>query len=116
MTPIDSKFSAFRAVPKTGVIYVMDKAQICGYSAGNSEWANLGQGAAETGEIPDCAPRLIDVPQTIQMYEYSSVIGITDLRKAVADLYNHRYRRGMASQYTYENVAISSGGRAGLTR
>ncbi|MDQ2993398.1 MAG: pyridoxal phosphate-dependent aminotransferase [Pseudomonadota bacterium] len=109
-------YSAFRTVPKTGVIYVMDKAETFGYTAGNAEWANLGQGAAETGEIPECAPRLIDVPQSMQMYEYSSVNGIKDLRVAVADLYNHRYRQGKASQYTYENVAISSGGRAGLTR
>jgi len=113
---LENPFSAFRPVPKTGVIYVMDKAQELGYAAGNAEWANLGQGAAETGRIPNCAERLSQVPQSDQMYEYSSVIGITELRQAVANLYNHRYRQGMKSQYTHENVAISSGGRAGLTR
>ncbi len=112
----DCIFSAFRPVPKTGVIYVMDKAQERGYSSGNEEWSNLGQGAAETGELLGGAERLDAVPQSTQMYEYSDVIGIKALRQAVADLYNHRYRQGMASQYTYENVAISSGGRAGLTR
>lgn len=116
MTTNDVKFSAFRTVPKTGVIYVMDKAEKMGFVAGSTEWSNLGQGAAETGEIPGCAPRLIEVPQSMPLYEYSSVSGIKDLRQAVADLYNHRYRQGMTSQYTYENVAISSGGRTGLTR
>lgn len=39
-----------------------------------------------------------------------------DLRKAVANLYNHTYRNGKASQYTYENVCIVPGGRTGLSR
>lgn len=116
MVLTDTTFSAFRPVPKTGVIYVMDKAQELGYVSGGTEWSNLGQGAAETGEIRGCAERLSSVAQSNEMYEYSNVVGIKPLRQAVADLYNHRYRRGMASQYTYENVAISSGGRAGLTR
>jgi hypothetical protein len=38
------------------------------------------------------------------------------LREAVAKLYNHTYRQGKASQYTYENVCIVPGGRAGLSR
>ena len=31
-------------------------------------------------------------------------------------MYNARYRKGMKSQYGVENVAISGGGRVGLTR
>ena len=38
------------------------------------------------------------------------------LREAVANLYNHTYRREKQSQYTYENVCIVPGGRAGLSR
>jgi len=38
------------------------------------------------------------------------------LREAVAKLYNHDYRRGKISQYTYENVCIVPGGRTGLSR
>ena len=38
------------------------------------------------------------------------------LREAVANLYNHTYREGKASQYTYENVCIVPGGRSGLSR
>ena len=39
-----------------------------------------------------------------------------ELREAIADLYNRLYRRGMPSQYTAENVCVSGGGRAALTR
>ena len=42
--------------------------------------------------------------------------GVSDLREAVANLYNHTYRQGKASQYTHENVCIVPGGRAGLSR
>ena len=38
------------------------------------------------------------------------------LREAVAHLYNTTYRQGRTSQYTYENVCIVPGGRAGLSR
>lgn len=38
------------------------------------------------------------------------------LREAVAHLYNVSYRQGKESQYTYENVCIVPGGRAGLSR
>jgi hypothetical protein len=34
----------------------------------------------------------------------------------VANLYNHTYRQGKESQYTFENVCIVPGGRAGLSR
>ncbi len=42
--------------------------------------------------------------------------GISELRSAVAELYNQQYRRGLKSQYTEKNVCISGGGRMGLTR
>lgn len=34
----------------------------------------------------------------------------------MANLYNHTYRQGKNSQYTFENVCIVPGGRAGLSR
>jgi hypothetical protein len=40
----------------------------------------------------------------------------TALREAVAHLYNTTYRQGKQSKYTYENVCIVPGGRAGLSR
>ena len=42
--------------------------------------------------------------------------GISELRAAVAELYNHLYRQGKDSKYTAENVCICGGGRLGLTR
>ena len=42
--------------------------------------------------------------------------GWQPLRQKVADFYNHLYRRGKSSQYTYKNVCLAGGGRAALTR
>jgi len=108
--------SAFRAVPRTGVIYVMTEAAKRGYRAGHSEWANLGQGAPETGPLPGAPKRLESVHFETADHEYAPVAGLDALRDAVANLYNQRFRQGKRSQYARENVAISPGGRAGLTR
>ncbi len=106
----------FKRVPKTGVLFVMAKAEEQGFYYGNRQWCNLGQGAPETGEIVSGLNRglHIDIDQTSA--EYGPVAGNIELREAVANLYNQRYRRGKASQYTYQNVAISAGGRSALTR
>ena len=48
--------------------------------------------------------------------EYAPTAGIKELREAVANYYNEEYRQGKASKYTYRNVCIVPGGRAGLTR
>lgn len=108
--------SSFRSVPKTGVIYVMSKAQELGFSYQDSSWVNLGQGAPETGTIGDEGSRLEQISVSIENSEYSPVAGNQKLREQVARLYNQRYRQGKKSQYTYKNIAISAGGRAGLTR
>jgi aspartate/methionine/tyrosine aminotransferase len=99
-----------------------------------SKWANLGQGAPEVddgrclgvesvvttvdsaSEIKGCfeRPHTIDVSMTGR--EYGPTAGIKPLRKAVADLYNAHHRKGKPSQYTWENVCIVPGGRAGLIR
>lgn len=106
----------FRSVPRTGVIYVMTEAARQGFRYGHPDWANLGQGAPETGALPGAPPRIDALPVDPAMYEYTPVNGLTELREAVAALYNARFRRGMPSQYTAENVAISGGGRLALTR
>lgn len=112
----NDNFRAFRTVPKTGVIYVMSEAALHGFTYENPEWVNLGQGAPEVTPLEGGAERLNHLQLTPTSMEYGTVQGIWELRAAVADLYNHRYRHGMASQYTAENVVISPGGRAGLTR
>lgn len=106
----------FRAVPFTGVIYVMAEAARLGYAYGHPDWCNLGQGMPETGELPGAPPRVLEAPITPADQEYAPVAGIPELRAAVAALYNHLYRQGKASQYTADNVCICGGGRLGLTR
>jgi aspartate/methionine/tyrosine aminotransferase len=111
-----ARLQAFRTVPRTGVVYVVKEAAARGYRPGDPVWANLGQGQPETGPLPGAPPRVREVPIDPSDHEYAPIGGIPELREAVAALYNHLFRRGMASQYTAENVAISGGGRAALTR
>lgn len=107
---------AFREVPRTGVIYVMTEAARLGYKTGDAKWCNLGQGMPETGHLPGGPKRQAAVAIDPNDQEYAPVPGLWELRQAVADLYNARYRRGLPSQYTAENVSIAGGGRAALTR
>lgn len=113
-TPIDHP--QFRPVPRTGVIYVMTEAAKRGFAYGHADWVNLGQGAPETGALPGAADRLDHVVVDPSAHEYAPGDGLHDLRAAVAALYNARYRKGMKSMYTAENVSISAGGRVALTR
>jgi aspartate/methionine/tyrosine aminotransferase len=113
---MSEEHSAFRTVPRTGVIYVTTEAQRHGFSPSNAEWCNLGQGQPETGALPGAPPRVTHLDVALDDQEYAPVQGVWQLREAVASLYNSLYRRGMRSQYTAENVCISGGGRAALTR
>lgn len=106
----------FRNVPRTGVIYVMHRATALGYEHTSHEWANLGQGAPETGDLPGAPPRIDQVSIDPSRHEYSPITGDVALRQKVADMYNALYRKGKRSKYTYENVSISGGGRVALTR
>jgi aspartate/methionine/tyrosine aminotransferase len=108
--------SAFRTVPRTGVIYVTNEARKRGFSTTSPDWCNLGQGQPETGELPGAPPRVGKVEIALDDQEYAPVGGIWELREAIASLYNTLYRRGLRSQYSAENVCISGGGRAALTR
>lgn len=114
--PLPPSNSGFRDVPKTGVIYVMSEAARHGYRGGDSSWTNFGQGQPEVGDIPGAPARIESIPIPKDDHEYAPVAGLWDLREAVASHYNSLYRRGMPSQYSAENVCISAGGRAGLTR
>jgi N-succinyldiaminopimelate aminotransferase len=112
----DDGISAFRSVPRTGVIYVTTEAQRRGFRAGDPAWCNLGQGQPETGPLPGAPARVHDVCIEVDDQEYAPIPGIWELREAIAGLYNRLYRRGMPSQYSAENVSVSGGGRAALTR
>src|SRR5580693_2254156 len=107
---------AFRAVPKTGVIYVTTEAVKAGFSPGDAEWCNLGQGQPETGGLAGAPERVRTVGIPVDDQEYAPVAGLWELRESIASLYNALYRRGMPSQYSAENVCVSGGGRAALTR
>jgi aspartate/methionine/tyrosine aminotransferase len=113
---VTTSSSPFRPVPRTGVIFVTTEAERCGFFKEPDQWCNLGQGQPETGELPGAPERLTALPMPEESYEYAPVSGLWDLREAVADMYNRRFRRGMPSQYSAENVAISAGGRLGLAR
>lgn len=106
----------FRRVPRTGVIYVMHRAQQQGFSYEDKAWANLGQGSPETGELPDAPARIEQLTAEPPTRKYSPIAGEQLLREKVANLYNELFRKGKTSQYTYENVSIAGGGRLSLTR
>ena len=112
----NAQSSSFRSVPKTGVIYVMSRAEELGFTYQDKKWINLGQGAPETGPIGGDDHRLKTININIDNSEYSPIAGNQLLREQVARLYNARYRQGKSSKYSYKNVAISGGGRVGLTR
>lgn len=107
---------AFRRMPRTGVIYVMTEAARKGYRADDPGWTNFGQGQPEAGPLAGAPDRVESLEVRFDDQEYAPVPGIWELREAVADMYNRLYRRGMGSRYSAENVAISGGGRAALTR
>ena len=96
---INKPIPGFREVPQTGVIFVIHRANQKGYHPEDQDWVNLGQGAPETGEIPE-APTRIDLlkikPETL---EYSPVAGQKSLREQVAKLYNTLFRQGKTSIY-----------------
>lgn len=101
----------------TGVVWTTEQASKHGFVEEPHLWANLGQGAPEVDDdIEGCFPRPSSVPLSMEGREYGPTAGIKPLRTAVANLYNANYRQGKPSQYTWENVCIVPGGRAGLIR
>lgn len=110
------KIAGFKQVPKTGVIYVIHRAIEKGFLPDSTEWANLGQGAPETGQLEGATPRVTNFDIDPTLSEYSHVAGQKELRQKIAELYNFLYRKTKQSKYTWENVSIAGGGRVALTR
>jgi hypothetical protein len=115
-TSAGAEVPGFRTVPRTGVIYVMHRAEELGFGTHRELWSNLGQGAPECGALPGAPPRREQILLPPSHHEYAPIGGIHALRDRVAQLYNAIYRRGLRSQYTAENVSIAPGGRAAMTR
>jgi len=111
-----SDFPAFRTVPRTGVIFVTAEATKLGFTPRDPDWCNLGQGQPETGELPGSPKRVQQIEIDVDDQEYAPVAGLWELREQIAGFYNRTYRQGMKSQYSAENVSLSGGGRASLTR
>lgn len=107
---------AFREIPYPGVGYAVAAAIKRGFTNGNPEWANLGQGQPEVGSIDGAPARIESVQWARADQSYGPVAGITELRQAVAEHYNRLYRTGHRSKYRAENVAIAGGGRLALVR
>ncbi len=108
--------SAFRPVPRTGVIYVTAEAQRAGFRSDDPAWCNLGQGQPETGPLDGAPPRVTQINIAHPDQEYAPVAGLWEAREAIAGMYNDLFRRGMPSRYSAENVALSGGGRVSIMR
>src|SRR3954470_9973160 len=104
MAEPESRFAAFRSVPRTGVIYVTTEAGRLGFSPTSEDWCNLGQGQPETGPLPGAPARITALEIDPNDQEYAPVAGMWEMREAIASLYNTLYRRGLPSQYSAENV------------
>lgn len=113
-TPSD--FPMLHRVAKTGAIYATSRATAHGFTPQDTEWANMGQGAPETGPIEGAPPRTLTMTIDDEDLEYAPVTGLTELRDKIATYYNTLYRHGQESQYTAANVCVIPGGRAGITR
>jgi aspartate/methionine/tyrosine aminotransferase len=98
------------------VIYVTAEATRRGFRPDAPDWCNLGQGQPETGPLDGAPPRVTEVSIATNAQEYAPVAGLWEAREAVAGMYNELFRRGMPSQYSAENVALSGGGRVSIMR
>jgi len=99
-----------------GVIYVVAEAMKLGFTNGDPDWCNLGQGQPEVGELEGAPPRWSRIDIRPQDHAYGPIDGIPELREAIAAHYNRLYRRGSRSRYTAENVSVAAGGRLVLSR
>ena len=113
---MSDEIAAFRPVPRTGVIYVTTEAIKRGFSATDPDWCNLGQGQPETGEL---AGRAAARARGRHRRRRS---GVRAGRRPVGAARGRRrplqppLPPGHAVAVHAENVCISGGGRAALTR
>jgi len=107
---------AFRSIPYMGVIYVVAEAMKLGFRNGHPDWANLGQGQPEIGEMDGAPPRYSTLELEPGDHAYGPVEGSEELRRVIAEHYNRLYREGRSSRYGPENVCVASGGRLVLSR
>jgi len=73
MKETNNNLPGFRKVPKTGVIYVMTEAAKLGFKENREAWANLGQGAPETGQLEGAPDRITNICFNTDDHEYAPV-------------------------------------------
>lgn len=99
------------------MVWCTEHAYEHGFLDHPGDWANLGQGAPEVeDDIEGSFERPHSINVSISGREYGPTAGIKPLRQAVANLYNEHHRQDKESKYSWENVCIVPGGRAGLIR
>ena len=115
-TTPESELGALRQVPYMGVIFVVAEAMKLGFTNGDPDWCNLGQGQPEVGDMAGAPPRVSSVEIRPEDHAYGPLEGTVEMREAVAAHYNRLYRRGRGSQYGAANVCVAQGGRLALSR
>ncbi len=111
-----NSLGALRPIPYMGVIYVVAEAMKLGFTNGDPDWCNLGQGQPEVGEMDGAPPRIRAIRIEPEDQAYGPIDGTPELRAAIAEHYNRLYRKGKRSRYGAENVSVACGGRLMLTR
>jgi hypothetical protein len=106
---------AFRTVPYMGVIYVVAEAMKLGFTNGDPDWCNLGQGQPEVGELAGAPPRYDAVRIEPADHAYGPLEGTPEVRQRIADHVNRLFRGGR-KPYTAANVGVAQGGRLALSR
>lgn len=112
---MNTKSSKIKYFEKAGIIYVMEQAAKYGFTYGSEDWFNLGQGAAEAGEIDGNLKRLTNIKINEVDQGYAPVSGRKELRRKIAGMYNDLFREG-GEKYSFENVGVTGGGRVALSR
>ncbi len=111
----NNQFPMVREVPYMGVIWVVHQASLRGFTNGDPDWCNLGQGQPEVGEMQGDYPRINHIDLEPQDHAYGPVGGSLEVRQAIADMINRQYRQGKIP-YTADNISFAAGGRLSLTR
>ena len=115
----EPSLSAFRTVPRTGVIYVTTEAQPRGFRPGDPDWCNLGQGQPETGPLPGrAAARAARSRSTSTIRSTRPVAGLWELREAIAGLYNRALpaRHAVAVHAPRTSASPAAGARRSRAR
>ncbi|MEA2065053.1 MAG: pyridoxal phosphate-dependent aminotransferase [Patescibacteria group bacterium] len=106
----------FKKYKKSGVVYATEHATQFGFYHGNKDWVNLGQGAAEAGNIEGALPRVDNITISAKQHGYAPVGGLKKLRENIAFMYNDLFRVNKKSKYSYKNIEVSGGGRIVISR